>query len=93
VRTVIGMSLHFINEDIAKETPEEQKWVLEVYNVEAAFLNASPGTKMYIKVPEEIVALGFLTKEEQKEYTIQLENNMYGNVDAALHFFDKYSGI
>jgi len=31
--------------------------------------------------------------EEQQEYAIQLENNMYSNVDAALHFFDKYSGI
>jgi len=27
----------------------EQQWVLEVYDVEAAFLNANPGMKMYIK--------------------------------------------
>jgi len=67
--------------------------VLEVYDIKAAFLNANPGSKMYIKIPEEITALGFVIKEEQKEYAIQLENNMYGNMDATLHFFDKYSGI
>jgi len=67
--------------------------VLEVYDVKAAFLNANPGSKMYIKIPEERMTLGFVIKEEQKEYAIQLENKMYGNVDATLHVFDKYSGI
>jgi len=65
--TVIGVSQHFINEDIAHDMPEEQKWVLEVYDVKAAFLNANPGTKMYIKILEKMVALGFVTKEEQRE--------------------------
>ena len=93
VRTVIGISLHFINEDVAKNVPENDQWVLEVYDVEAAFLNANPGTKMYLKIPDEMVELGFVTREEQRQWAILLANNMYGNVDAALRFFEKYSGI
>jgi len=61
--------------------------------VEAAFLNAEPSTKMYIKIPDEMVELEFATEEEQQEYAILLKNDMYGNMDVALHFFKKYSGI
>jgi len=43
VQCVIGISLHFISEDIALNIPAERRWILEVYNVEAAFLNANPG--------------------------------------------------
>jgi len=93
VHTIIGISLHFINEDIVQNTPTEEYWVLKVYNVEAAFLNAEPGTKMYIQIPDEMVELEFITREEQCEYAIWLESNMHGNVDAALHFFKKYSRI
>jgi len=64
-----------------------------VYNVKAAFSNADPATQLYIKIPEEMVALGFVINEEQRWYAIQLENNMYSNVDAALHLSDKYSVI
>jgi len=48
VRTVIGLSLHFINEDIQNNVKEENRWIQEVDDVEAAFLNAKPGLKMYI---------------------------------------------
>jgi len=40
-----------------------------------------------------MVELGFVTREEQELFAILLDQNMYGNVDAALHFFEKYSGI
>jgi len=39
-----------------------------------------------------MVELEFVTKEEQQEYAILLENNMYGNVDAALHFLESTVG-
>ncbi len=39
---VIGISLHYINEDIILNIPVERRWMLEVYNVEAPFLNATP---------------------------------------------------
>jgi len=46
---LIGISLYFINEDIVQNVPAECRWILELYNVEAAFLNANPGGKMYKK--------------------------------------------
>jgi len=54
-----------------------------------AFVNANPGTKVYIKILDKMVGLGFVTADKQREYTIQLENNTYSNVDAVLCFFDK----
>jgi len=42
--------------------------VLEVYDVEAIYLNADPGTKMNIKIPDERVKLEFVTNEEQQEH-------------------------
>jgi len=93
VCTIIGIRLHFINKDIMQNTAAEEHWAFKVYNVEATFLNAEPGTKMYIKIPNKMVELEFVTQEEQHEYAILLENNMYGNMDAALHFFEKYGRI
>ncbi len=93
VRCVIGISLYFINEDIKQNVPVECRWILELYNVEVAFLNANPGGKMYIKIPDEMVELGYMMCEEQQLYAILLDQNMYGNVDAALQFFEKYSDI
>jgi len=49
-----------------------------------AFLNANLGGKMYIKIPDEMVELGYMTHEEQQLYAILLDQNMYGNADAAL---------
>jgi len=87
VRIVIDISLCYINDDICRKTREEHQWVLEVYDVEAAFLNANPGSKMYNWIPDEMVELGFATQEEQELFAILLDQNMYGNVDAVLCFF------
>jgi len=57
--------LHLINEDVILKTPVDQQWVLKVYNPKVAFLNANPGTKMYIQILDEMLALGFITMEEQ----------------------------
>jgi len=75
--------------------PENQRWTLEIHDdVEAAFFDANPSTKMYIKILMEMVAeLGFVTREEWQLYAILLATNMYQNVGAALCFIDKYSGI
>ncbi len=48
---------------------------------------------MYIKILNEMVELGFMTKKDQELFAILLHQNMYRNVDAALRFFEKYSGI
>jgi len=48
---------------------------------------------MYLKIPDDMVELGFVTREEQRQWAILLANNMYGNIDMALRFFEKYSSI
>jgi len=64
VQCVIGISLHFINEDIVLNVSAERRWILEVYDIEAAFLNANLGGCMYIKILDEMVELKFVTKQE-----------------------------
>ena len=62
-------------------------WTIEVYDVEAAFLNAKQGAKMYIKVPEAMIICGFVSREEAFQIIYDPLKSMYGNVDAALRFF------
>jgi hypothetical protein len=38
--------------------------------VESAFLNAKLKSKMYIKIPEVMVALEFVTEKEREKYAI-----------------------
>ena len=75
------------------EVNNENQWVMEMFDVEAAFLNADPGVKIFIKVPEAMVQLGMMSAEEADGTCYQLLKTMYGNVDAALRFFIKYKGI
>jgi hypothetical protein len=52
VRTVIGISLYYIGHEKALYDIND-KWVMEVFDVEAAFLNATMGEeKVYISTPE-----------------------------------------
>ena len=61
-------------------------WRCEMFDVEAAFLNAELETAMYLKWPEAMQELGFITKEQQEKQCIKLIRSMYGNVDAALRW-------
>ena len=56
-------------------------------DVEAAFLEGKMNQPMYLKIPDILVMLGFVTKEQQEKFCISLMRSMYGNVDAALRFF------
>ena len=42
-------------------------WVLKMFDVQAAFLNADPGVKIFIKVPEAMIRLGMISREEAEE--------------------------
>jgi hypothetical protein len=68
-------------------------WTIEMCDVEAEFLNAEPGHKQYIYVPEAMVRAEMIAEKEASETCFKLTKSMYGNVDAALHFFIKYKGI
>ena len=76
-----------------KRSDPNNAWVMEVFDTVAAFLNADPGTEMYIIVPEAVVALGILTQEEADKLLYKLNKTMYGNVDAALRYFLKFKRI
>jgi hypothetical protein len=75
VRIVIGLSL--FNDD----------WVLEIIDVEAAFLEGDMEKTMYIEWPAGMVHLGFITEEEEENCCIEQLKSMYGNSDAALIYF------
>ena len=61
-------------------------WRCEMFDVEAAFLNAELENTMYLKWPEGMRELGFITEEQEKNECIKLVRSMYGNVDAALRW-------
>ena len=61
-------------------------WRCEMFDVEAAFLNAELENAMYLKWPEGMKELGFITEEQEKNECIKLVRSMYGNVDAALRW-------
>ena len=62
-------------------------WRARSMDVEAAFLEGKMNQPMYLKIPDILVMLGFVTKEQQEKFCISLMQSMYGNVDAALRFF------
>jgi hypothetical protein len=88
IRITFGISLYFMEDGDA-----DGEWVLEIFDVEAAFLNAELAKKMYIEIPEAMVKLGFVTEQERKDFAIELGKSMYGNVDAALLFFRTFKSI
>ena len=53
-----------------------------MFDVEAAFLNATPGTTMHIGVPEMMIKCGMITKEEADKIAYLLMKSMNGNIDA-----------
>ena len=57
-----------------------------MFDVEAAFLNAELENTMYLKWPEGMRQLRFITEEQEKSECIKLVRSMYGNVDAALRW-------
>jgi hypothetical protein len=79
-----------VAKNLMYRVPISCDWTVEMYDVEAAFLNAEPGHKQYIYVPEAMVRVGMMSKEEASQTVFQLTKSMYGNVDAALRFFIKY---
>ena len=106
IKAMLAMSLFIIN--FGKWMPSRVKqlefekrynlpacddWTVEVFDVEAAFLNADPGMRMYIRIPEAMIWVGMMAREEAKRHAYLLTKSMYGNVDAALRFFLKYRKI
>ena len=68
----------------------EEKWNCEMFDVEAAFLNAELEIPMYLEWPEQMKNLGFITEEEEKTKCIKLVRSMYGDADAALRWMKAF---
>ena len=66
-------------------------WECELVDIEAAFLEGRLKTKAYIALPPRLVELGFMTEEEYKTTRIELQGGMYGNVDATLLYFIRFT--
>ncbi len=85
IRLIIGLFLYY-NKMLPKE-----KWQLELFDVEAAFLNSDVENETYIEWPEGVIELGYATKEDKEKYCILLNKAMYGNIDAPLCWMKTFS--
>jgi hypothetical protein len=63
---MIGIFLYQLNK-------KNEDWVLERFDIGAAFLNAELEKPMDVEWPEGIMELGFLTQNELKKYCIKLD--------------------
>ena len=68
----------------------EEGWELHLIDVEAAFLEGSLGGPTFMEWPPGMVLLGLITEEQRKEECLQMLKCIYGNVDAALRFYEEY---
>ena len=75
IRIVIALILFFW---------DSHGWRARGLDIEAAFLEGFLQKKYYLEPPKMLVSLGFMTEEEHKDYCIELQKGMYGQVDAAL---------
>ena len=80
IRLLIVIFLHM------KKFAKKTKWVLEMFDVEAAFLNAEIDQRMFIEFPQGMEELGFIEPGERDKYCIELNRTMYGDIAAPLRW-------
>jgi hypothetical protein len=85
IRLIIGMYLYC---NILYKCDD---WVLEAFDVEAAFLNSDLETNVYIEWSEGMLELGLKTQEKQDNYYIELQKAMYGKIDSPLRWMKTIS--
>ena len=66
-------------------------WRPRGIDIEAAFLEGDLDKPYYLEPPYILVLLGFMTEKEFIEYCIELQKGMYGQCDAALRFFIRFT--
>ena len=66
-------------------------WLVEVIDIEAAFLEAQLDEDIYIEWPLGAEELGYFSKEEMEGTCLELEKAMYGCVQSPLMFFKTYA--
>jgi hypothetical protein len=63
----------------------QDEWVLEIFDVEVAFLNALLKNPVYIEWPKGLKELVLLSQEETNNTCAELTRAMYGNSDSPLN--------
>ena len=66
-------------------------WKCELVDIEVAFLEGRLKQKAYIELSPGLVELGMMTQEDFDRSCIELQGGMYGNVDAALLYFVRFT--
>ena len=66
-------------------------WNCELVDIEAAFPEGRLKSKAYLELPPGLAELGFMTQKQFDESCIELNGGMYGNVDAALLYFIRFT--
>ena len=69
---------------------EDKDWTCELVDVEAAFLEGKLKKPVYIELPKGMIELGFISQEEFDNACAELTGGMYGCVDAALLYFERF---
>jgi Reverse transcriptase (RNA-dependent DNA polymerase) len=87
IRVVIGVFLYYLH-----QKPEDN-WVLESFDVEAAFLDAVLTHPVYIEWQKDIKEFGLLKEFECKTTCAELTRAMYGNIDSPLQWMRTFANI
>jgi hypothetical protein len=82
---VIGIYLYR-----ADDKDHTRRFYMELIDIEAAFLEGEAKIRNFLEFPDGLLQLGFITEEEARTHCIEQLKSMYGNVDAALIFFETY---
>jgi hypothetical protein len=85
IRVIIGVYLYY------NKLNPKANWVLEMFDVEAAFLNADLLQPSYIEWPQGVQELGFITTVEAKTTCVELTKAMYGNIDSPLRWMKTFT--
>ena len=96
---VPGVDFHHTHSPVAQDSSIKttlaialamDNWVVEMIDIEAAFLEADLDEDIYIEWPEGLAEFGYFTKAEMKGKCLKLEKAMYGCVQSPLMFFKTY---
>ena len=85
IRVIIGVYLYY------NKLNTRANWVLEMFDVEAAFLNADLLQPSYIEWPQGVQELGFISSDEAKTTCVELTKAMYGNIDSPLRWMKTFT--
>jgi Reverse transcriptase (RNA-dependent DNA polymerase) len=77
---------------LSPHVPRDE-WLLEMFDVEVAFLNALLSNPVYIEWPKGLKELELLSKEECDNTCAELTRAMYGNIDSPVQWMKTFTNI